>query len=76
MRQVTLQTNIRDLIHEHSALKRVFDENSFSLDMTCLDKIDNTVEDAAMICGFTPDEMLEELNRALEGERRLLDEGE
>jgi len=66
MRQVTLQTNIRDLIREHSALKRVFDENGFSLDMTCLDKIDNTVEDAAMICGFTPDEMLEELNRALE----------
>jgi hypothetical protein len=47
MRQVTLQTNIRDLIREHSALKRVFDENGFSLDMTCLDKIDNTVEDAA-----------------------------
>jgi hypothetical protein len=44
----------------------VFDENGFSLDMTCLDKIDNTVEDAAGICGFTPEEMLEELNRALE----------
>jgi hypothetical protein len=66
MRQVTLQTNIRDLIREHSALKRVFDENGFSLDMTYLDKIDNTVEDAALVCGFTPDEMLEELNRALE----------
>jgi len=66
MRQVTLQTNIRDLIREHSALKRVFDENGFSLDMTCLDKIDNTVKDAAGTCGFTPEEMLEELNRALE----------
>lgn len=65
MRQVTLRTNVCDLIREHPGLKRVFDENGFSLDMTCLDKIDNTVEDAAMICGFTPDEMLEELNRAL-----------
>jgi hypothetical protein len=66
MRQVTLQTNVRDLIREHPALKRVFDENGFSLDMTCLDKIDNTVEDAAVICGFDADEMLQELNRALE----------
>ena len=66
MRQITLQTNVRDLIREHPELKRVFDEKGFSLDMTCLDKIDNTVEDAALICGFTPNEMLEDLNRALE----------
>ena len=76
MKRITVQTNVRDLIREYPRLKRAFDEHGFSLDMTCLDKIDNTVEDAAMICGFTPDEMLEELNRALEGERRLLDEGE
>ena len=66
MEQITAQTNVRDLIREYPYLKRVFDGHGFSLDMTCLDKADNTVEDVAVICGFDADEMLHELNRALE----------
>jgi len=66
MKRITAQTNVRDLIREYPRLKRVFDEHGFSLDMTCLDKADNTVEDVAVICGFEADEMLHELNRALE----------
>ena len=66
MKQVTAQTNVRDLIREYPHLKRVFDERGFSLDMTCLDKADNTLQDVAVICGFDADEMLQELNDALE----------
>jgi hypothetical protein len=66
MKQITAQTNVRDLICEYPRLKRVFDEHGFSLDMTCLDKADNTVKDVAVICGFDADEMLLELNCAME----------
>ncbi len=65
MKQITAQTNVRDLIREYPYLKRVFDEHGFSLDMTCLDKADNTVEDTAVICGFDADEMLQELSDTL-----------
>ena len=66
MKRITAQTNVRDLIREYPYFKRVFDEHGFSLDMTCLDKSDNTLEDVAVICGFDADEMLQELKRALE----------
>jgi hypothetical protein len=72
MAQLTLQTNVRELVEEHPQLKRVFLALGYSLDLTCLDQADNTVEDAAAICGFDPHEMLDELHRALEN----LQEGE
>jgi hypothetical protein len=72
MTQLTLQTNVRELVEEHPQLKRVFLARGYSLDLTCLDQADNTVEDAAAICGFDPDEMLDELHRTLES----LQEGE
>jgi len=66
MAQITRQTNVRDLVEEHPQLKRVFLALGYSLDLTCLDQADNTVEDAAAICGFDPTEMLDELLRASE----------
>ena len=66
MAQLTLQTNVRELVEEHPQLKRVFLALGYSLDLTCLDQADNTVEDAAAICGFDPTEMLDELLRASE----------
>jgi hypothetical protein len=69
MAQLTLQTNVSELVEEHPQLKRVFLALGYSLDLTCLDQADNTVEDAAAICGFDPDEMLDELHRALENSR-------
>ena len=66
MTQVTLQTNVRELVEEHPQLKRVFLARGYSLDLTCLDQADNTVKDAAAICGFDPTEMLDELLRASE----------
>lgn len=69
MTQLTLQTNVRELVDEHSQLKRVFLALGYSLDLTCLDQADNTMEDAAAICGFDPDEMLDELHRTLENLR-------
>ena len=66
MAQLTRQTNVRELVEEHPQLKRVFLALGYSLDLTCLDQADNTVEDAAAICGFDPTEMLDELLRASE----------
>ena len=66
MAQITRQTNVRELVEEHPQLKRVFLALGYSLDLTCLDQADNTVEDAAAICGFDPTEMLDELLRASE----------
>jgi hypothetical protein len=65
MTQLTLQSNVRELVEEYPRLKRVFLTLGYSLDLTCLDQADNTVADAAAICGFDPDEMLDELQRAL-----------
>jgi len=66
MAQITRQTDVRDLVEGHPQLKRVFLALGYSLDLTCLDQADNTVEDAAAICGFDPTEMLDELLRASE----------
>ncbi len=67
MEPVTLQTNLLDLVEQYPELKKVFGKHGISwLDVTCLDKTDNMIEDAATTCGIIPDELLDELNRALE----------
>lgn len=63
---VTLQTNLLDLVEQYPELKKVFNRHGISwLDITCLNKTDNMIEDAATTCGIIPDELLDELNQAL-----------
>lgn len=64
MAQITHKTNIRELVEEYPQLKRVFLALGYSLDLTCPDQADNTVEDAAAICGFDPTKMLDKFRRA------------
>ncbi len=65
MEQVTTETNVHDLIERHPELAQVFEEHDLELDVQCLDKADNTLDDASAICGFDPQEMVEALNRKL-----------
>ncbi|MDE3090960.1 MAG: hypothetical protein KGJ80_16425 [Chloroflexota bacterium] len=67
MERVTLQTNLLELVERHPDLKRVFEKRGVPwLDITCMDKTRNTVEDATAICGLISEEIVDELNQALE----------
>ncbi len=68
MEQVTADTNLHDLIERHPELAKVFEEHDLELDVQCLDKADNTLDDASAICGFDPQELADALNQALERE--------
>ncbi len=72
MEQVTAETNLQDLIEEHPDLALVFEEYGLELDVQCLSKADNALEDAAMICGFDLEEMIEALNDELQRESEEL----
>lgn len=65
MEQVTRETNVHDLIERHPELSRVFEAHDLLLDVQCLDNTYNTLDDVAAICGFDPQEMMDELNKAL-----------
>ena len=68
MTSVTLETNLSELLEQHPELEQVFDQNGYLLDVQCLDKSDNMLEDAAAICGFDAQEMMDALNAALQAE--------
>jgi hypothetical protein len=68
MEQVTAETNVHDLIERHPELAQVFEEHDLELDVQCLDKADNTLDDASAICGFDAQEMLEALNQKSQNE--------
>ena len=65
MERVTIDTNVHDLIERHPELAAVFEEHDLELDVQCLDKADNTLDDASAICGFDSAEMVEALNQKL-----------
>lgn len=66
MEKVALDTDVHDLIERHPELTRVFEAHDLLLDVQCLDNTYNTLEDVAAICGFDPQEMMDDLNTALE----------
>ena len=68
MEQVTIDTNVHDLIERHPELAKVFEEHDLELDVQCLDKADNTLDDASAICGFDAAEMADALNYKLSNE--------
>ncbi len=63
--QVTRETNVHELIEKHPELSKVFEAHDLLLDVQCLDNTYNTLDDVAAICGFDPQEMMDELNKAL-----------
>ncbi len=67
MDKVTGQTNLLELVERHPELKRVFEGHGISwLDVTCINRTDNLLEDAAAMCGLIPDDLLNDLNQALQ----------
>lgn len=70
MERITSQTNLFELIEEHPELKQVFERHRIPwVEVTCLDKTKNTVEDVSAICGLFSDEIVDELNGMLAGAR-------
>lgn len=68
MEQITAETNVHDLIERHPELAKVFEEHDLEIDVQCLDKVDNTLDDASAICGFDSQEMADALNQKLQSE--------
>ena len=66
MGSITPQTNLFELLEEHPELKQVFERHRIPwVEVTCLDKTRNTVEDVSAICGLFSDEIVDELNQML-----------
>lgn len=71
MEQVTRETNVHDMIARHPELSRVFEAHDLLLDVQCLDNTYNTLDDVAAICGFDPQEIMDELNKALDAQANV-----
>ena len=71
MEHVTLDTTVQELLDEHPELVHVFARHDIDPDVDCLGVTENTLEDAAMVCGFDPQEMVDELNAALQDAKHV-----
>ena len=67
MDKVTGQTNLLELAERHPELKQVSEKHGISwLEVTCINRMDNLLGDAAATWGLIPDGLLNDLNQALQ----------
>ena len=67
MNEVTPQTKLFDLAVNRPELREVLAEHRIRwLEMTCSEQADRTLSEAAAKCDFDVDEMVSELNQALQ----------
>ncbi len=67
MNEVTPQTKLLDLAAAHPEIRAVLAEHRIRwLEITCSEQADRTLAEAAAKCDFDVDEMVDELNQALQ----------
>ena len=67
MNEITSQAKLFDLVAAHPEIREVLAEHRIHwLEMTCSEQADRTLSEVAAKCDFDVDELVDELNQALQ----------